>query len=498
MRRTVEQHAITVLLSALGVVIVYRAFTQSITYDEAFTCLAFLSGEPSLVFTRFTANNHVLFSVAAKLTTEAFGVSAFALRLPAMLAGLACLWLAAAVCRRALGRGLAALLATAALCLNPFILDFLVAGRGYGMALAFMMLAFCLLLGLDGSARDRRRWAYTSLALGLSAAANLTFLLPAVALTLVGIGMEAAAGASIRSIVPRATLPGLLAGGMVLARPLAEARAEHFAYGTDALSQTALSLVAGSVRHDRPAWPADPEFIDADRLVVFFLVALVVPMLLWARALPDWLLHARTERNHPAARLTLLAAGTIVLTLAMLVVAHTAFGVRYPFGRTGLFLTGLVTLMLAGISGMPMQAPVGRPWMRQAAIVALTLLVARSAMQFETRYFYHWRFDAGTHDLFRTIVERTGGRGNVRVAVADVFAPAMSFYNAAAPAPLNIDSEGWLQWPTSYNFFVVPPATSRELTQVRGMVLRILATHPTSGAVLMENVVPLADVPIVR
>ena len=47
------------LLIGLSLVIVYRAATQSVVYDEAFTYLAFLSGSPSLVFTEYTANNHV-------------------------------------------------------------------------------------------------------------------------------------------------------------------------------------------------------------------------------------------------------------------------------------------------------------------------------------------------------------------------------------------------------------------------------------------------------
>ena len=61
------------LLTALALVNVYRAWAQSNVCDEAYTYLAFLTGSLGGVFTDYTANNHVLFSVLAKLATGMFG-----------------------------------------------------------------------------------------------------------------------------------------------------------------------------------------------------------------------------------------------------------------------------------------------------------------------------------------------------------------------------------------------------------------------------------------
>ena len=51
-----------VALSRLGLC-AYRAATQSITHDEAFTYLQFVSGPWSNLFSNYDANNHVLTSV---------------------------------------------------------------------------------------------------------------------------------------------------------------------------------------------------------------------------------------------------------------------------------------------------------------------------------------------------------------------------------------------------------------------------------------------------
>jgi len=63
------------------------------------------------------------------------------------------------------------------------VLDFMVAARGYGMALALMMAATALLLGeLSRPSDSPRRMMEAGAALALSVTANLVFVLPAAAL----------------------------------------------------------------------------------------------------------------------------------------------------------------------------------------------------------------------------------------------------------------------------------------------------------------------------
>src|SRR5262245_50500298 len=57
-------------LTVVAAASVYRATTQGIVHDEAVTYLMFVAGPLEHVFTRYTANNHVLFTLAANATTH--------------------------------------------------------------------------------------------------------------------------------------------------------------------------------------------------------------------------------------------------------------------------------------------------------------------------------------------------------------------------------------------------------------------------------------------
>ncbi len=63
----------------------YRAVTQSITYDEACTYIQFVRGSWWNTVTQYSANNHVLFTLLAKLSTDTLGVTELTLRLPTLL-----------------------------------------------------------------------------------------------------------------------------------------------------------------------------------------------------------------------------------------------------------------------------------------------------------------------------------------------------------------------------------------------------------------------------
>src|SRR5437667_9108184 len=126
----------TVLLAtgiALEATIAYRAATQSITYDEAATYLKFLQGSLTDPFRQFDASNHVLFTALARGSIGAFGVSQFSLRLPSVIGAGAFFVALALVCRRVFGFGIMPILAAATVALDPFVLDFMSAARGYGL-----------------------------------------------------------------------------------------------------------------------------------------------------------------------------------------------------------------------------------------------------------------------------------------------------------------------------------------------------------------------------
>ncbi|MGB6944447.1 MAG: hypothetical protein WBE37_18760, partial [Bryobacteraceae bacterium] len=133
MTRSGFRIAALLLFSVLLAANIYRAATQSFVHDEALTWQYYLSGPASDIFHTFTANNHFLATVLFKISITLFGTSEFAIRLPTVLAGAWFYWTVFRLCGMVLGDGWLFLTGCGALTLNPLLLDFFVAARGYGL-----------------------------------------------------------------------------------------------------------------------------------------------------------------------------------------------------------------------------------------------------------------------------------------------------------------------------------------------------------------------------
>lgn len=462
------------LAFGVSLLVVYRAATQSITYDEAWTFLRFASQPWPRALGDFTANNHVLFTIAAKVTTTAFGVSELALRLPSVLAAAAYLAAALRLAPRLAPGRVGAFLAAAALTLNPLVLDFLVAARGYGMALA------ALLWGVAGMVvvlREPRRWpcrrlALVSLALGLAIAANLAFAVGAAA---VGVGLVCALAWRGRlrvSEVLALVIPGALAAGLVLAVPLAHARREHFFYGADGAWEAVQSLVDASLRHSAAAPP--------DAFAAWCLAgaaALVgVICLAFVRDAGRAASRARSPGRRTSVRLAV--AAMVVTALLLSVMLHLAAGVPYPLERTGLYAIPFVTIVLA----MSLQRAAPRR-VRILAGVALAALVVRYGTEVQWWHFRTWRFDASSRQVYeqaRALHAQTGCRG--AVASSWQYEPALRFYAvlAGGDCPVRVTA-GWTPPHWMYEVYVLFPEFD---AAVAPSSIEVVHVDARSGAVV--------------
>ena len=88
---------------------------------------------------RYDANHHVLLALLARASAQLLGPSEFSLRLPVLAGGAIYLFAAIPLLRRFLPSGPLFFLTYCALTLNPFLLDFLSAARGYGLALGLFV-----------------------------------------------------------------------------------------------------------------------------------------------------------------------------------------------------------------------------------------------------------------------------------------------------------------------------------------------------------------------
>ena len=497
---------VVLLLAVLGLVNVYRAWTQSITYDEAVTYDAFVVGPMSHAFTGYNANNHVLFTILAKVTTGAFGTSELALRLPSVVAGVVYFVAVFFLCRRLFGRGTVFSLATAALALNPLVLDFLSAARGYGLALALFMVAFhqvtvILVRNSSDGAAGIYRWVGVSLALGGSVCANLAFLFPAVGLGLTALILaafdtlgsdRASVWRFVRTTVVPLCGPGPLTAAALLVVPLGLAEREHFTYGAARLSETVASLVQRSVRHHLSDWPTDTLTASVANVEAGLLVPLALTVLLVAAGLvATRVVRARSLSSlTPQDRSVLLLTGTLSVTLAQLLAAHRLWDVPYPVDRTGLYFVPMFILALALLAENATIWRRGSTVVRRFSIVVLCLFISQFIAQFNVTQYAMWRFDAGSRTLYEIAARwPEPDRGtSFQIAASWLLRPSANHYrlvNANSRIASVSDGLAGIQ-ANEFDFAVVSDWVWGDVDLMQD-VGRLVCVHPVSGAMLFVN-----------
>jgi hypothetical protein len=175
------------LLLALFAIDAYRVATQPITLGEAIAFDRSIRPPIREILARHDAGIRVLESLLVKRSVGLLRLSEFSFRLPALLGAAFFLWAVYRVVTRVFGQGPLMVVAAVLLSLNPLLLDDLSARHGYVIALAFWTCALDRLLRyLDPSPIvDSRNLNLAGLFLALSVAANLAFVLPALALAIV-------------------------------------------------------------------------------------------------------------------------------------------------------------------------------------------------------------------------------------------------------------------------------------------------------------------------
>jgi hypothetical protein len=303
------------LLAAAGAFHLHRAFSLAVTTDEAFTAIAFASPPWLQILTTYDANHHILHSLLCKLSLSLFGWNALALRLPSLLACLLFLVIAHRLARRLFPESPIQLVLCAWLAFHPALYDWFSLARGYSLALAFLLAA---LYSLAGPLPSLPR---ASVFLGLSAASNFVFAIPAACVALAWTAARALDDRRIWTRLPDLAVPGAALALVITAIPLSRADGANFYYGAPSLLDSLHSLFG--IPH--------LDFIS-------YVLILAVPLTL-AAAL--WL--SRQDET--------LCFFALSLTFSLLAIAalHLA-GIPYPYGRTGTYITLLWILSTLSLS----------------------------------------------------------------------------------------------------------------------------------------------------
>ena len=426
-------------LAALLAVNLYRAMTQSVTPGEAWNYDRFIGPSCTEALSRFDVNNHVLNTLLVRISTARFHLTELSLRLPSLLAGVLYLWVVFRMARRWFGDGPAFLAVVGLLTLNPMVVDALSEARGYGMALASWLLALELILESVQSF-SLQKLNLAAICLGLSVAATLPFVAPAVALLTVFLlwsKTTGGAGASACQFVNLALI-FFLTAFVLLAIPLNHAEWKTLGVGATSLRQTINEITALSL---------------GTSLKVIAAIARVALALV---AVAGVFASVRCWRRRDGALLALTGA-TLALTLVLLIAAHR--WLHTPFPQDG-------AIYLIPLTVLPVTAAILKGHNKTAQIAFLcvsAVLLARYVSQFPSGMYSAGSQFAGARTLAKTLRAKAG-RASVRIGASLAAEPIINYYRARYRQG-NWQPIERLPLTGVYDFYVLTPADAALIEQ---------------------------------
>ena len=400
-----------------------RAKVQSITIDEADSYLAY-AANPNLTHWTASSNNHLLNSMLMRLSVTAFGASELSARAPALLGAALYLWAVWRLARN-VARGSAVLewALVACMAFNPLVMDYLVAARGYSLALGLLMAALALAAG--GTERPYRTGAAISLCAALSVTANWSFALADAAVVLLALARMARGrrpGEWLRMaaacVAPGAAAALFLAGSVLATWPRGV-----LVWGTESLRDTFHGVAEASLYELNPYLVNPPllAFLERWNWLLFPL----------AGAILAWRIAAIARARPPLSRLFSsggwLAAGTLALSLTAHWLLFRTMHLLLPKVRTAVYLVPLLALVAGAAASVPLGSRLGRLSGR-ALTAALVAIGCHFLLCLRLTYFQEWRWDADVGNVYEVLARYNHRYGLTDIASSWRYAAALNFY----------------------------------------------------------------------
>jgi len=391
--------------------IVARAAIQSITIDEAHAYDVFVwRTNPS--HWEASSVNHLLNSLLMRLFVGIFGLSAVTVRMPSLIG--AGIYIVSAYRLVGLLTQEWVLEWPLFVCLvyNPFVMDYLVAGRGYSLGIACLLAAVALAMGATapgaGPPAESQVWIYRtccwcSLLVALSFCATFSFaVVDAVTMSLIFLWFARHSGVRVLLLLAACIGPGLLLTGFLAGSILMDWRAISLAWGAQTLGQTARSVIAASYYEPNPYLLNPPiySFVVRWQWLIFPLLGVACAVHL----VSVW--RYRQKLSSPASRWVaawgISAASILVVTLAIHRLMYGLGHVLMPLGRRALFIVPLCVLAVG--AGLALHA-ISRPaaWVRRTALAMLWLTAAYFICCLRLSYFMEWKYNADARELYRVV-----------------------------------------------------------------------------------------------
>ncbi len=480
-------------------IVACRACIQSITIDEADTYLAF-AGRPGPSHWDASSNNHVLNSILIRLFTTVFGLHPITMRLPALVgAGLYIVAATYLVCAISEHPGLR-LIVFGAMVFNPFVMDYLVAARGYSLALGFLLsgMALCAHAGVRSPVRPKMA-ALCAVCLSLSFCSNFAFGV-ACAVTFAAAaawfclqGPNVAGVRSMRrhciTVVGTMTVSSVLVTSFFVGPMLLHWPKGALIAGIRTLRECLRSIAAESVLRPNPYLLNPPlaralEYLGTApvwiAVAVFFVAATLLAATHCVKPAPP----QSMRRLYRALWFT----GIVVFTVAGHVVLHRLFGILYPVGRTAVFLAPLSTLAIGAVVAIPLA------W-RPAEMVRGVLVASLGAVSLyflcclRLTYFGEWAYNADANHLYSVLDRYQRSCGLRSVSANWRYVAVLNYYRSQAgddrilEIPNGPDEPG--NYPLGRDAYVVYYPQDEDFVKRRNLRI-VYYGHTTDAAIALD------------
>ncbi len=424
------------LLAALFAIVwaVIRACLQSITMDEANTYFWFVA--TSNVWYPFS-NNHILNTLLMWITTHALGTSIITIRAPALLGAILYVGVCHFLCRNITDRFSIQLPVFICLIYNPFIFDYMVAARGYGLANAFLLAAIAVPVWHRVKSRPslRQSCALASLALGLSFSANYSFAFADLAtfLAITAWAIRHRGRESVVRTVGFCALPGLLVALLICGYPMLHWWGYDYGIGAHSLKEMRQSLVQSSLyrldpRFQGTAWYKAMSLLRPLLLPVFLILCFCRIVSAWLDG--SWL---QDKRARWLGRFGAALAGIVTLCVLMHWLASRFYRLPLPLGRAGIFLLPLCTLLGGVIVAAPARSLISQ-WLRRGLTAVSLCLALYFLLCLRLSYFKEYQWDADAKQVYSVLARYNHTYGVTDVGMFDLSAFALNYYRALSKA----------------------------------------------------------------
>ena len=392
---------------------VARSCVQAVTGDEAQDYLLFARGDAGAHWTP-SANNHMLNSLLERIFTSVFGLSALTVRIPNLLGAALYIYAAYKLCEMIAAEWKLRIPLFLCLVYNPFVFDFYVAARGYGIANAFLLSAIAVSaawhLREEGERELIAATAISSAFIGIAFTANFSLAFPGGS-TMLLLLVWAIKSAPRRwgKLIAAGLVPALLVVLILPSWTLLHFH-ESIVAGVKTLWETLITIANAAMYEPNPTLINPllmPVFAVLRTILLPSVGVLALLQLGWMTRDHVWRRsgQAGPERNRHTAWLCALGtliSGAVILTVGEHRLAYRLVRLLMPASRTGLYFIPLTTLMVGIAAAIP-------PFSRAASISRKMLLGSLYVLAgyyffcMRLTYFQEWDYQRDLNPAYKVM-----------------------------------------------------------------------------------------------